>query len=99
MVTACPSEIAGVDEVGRGCLFGPVVAAAVMMPDPSISILLKAGVTDSKKLSAKRREVLYDIILAHTDSHVGWSAVYEVDRINILWASLLAMKRAISTLR
>jgi ribonuclease HII len=91
-------DIAGVDEVGRGCLFGPVVAAAVMIPNQAESILLDAGVTDSKQLSAKRRDNLYALILAHTQGHIGWSSVHEIDRLNILWASLLAMKRAIARL-
>ena len=91
-------EIAGVDEVGRGCLFGPVVAAAVMIPKSKTKILREEGVTDSKKLSAKRREILYDLIVHNTDSHIGWCSAREIDRINILQASLLAMKRAIARL-
>ncbi|MEM9136467.1 MAG: ribonuclease HII [Cyanobacteria bacterium P01_F01_bin.42] len=91
-------ETAGVDEVGRGCLFGPVVAAAVIIPKSSTRNLREAGVTDSKKLSSKRRELLYDVIISQTDSHVGWSSAREIDRINILQASLLAMKRAIARL-
>lgn len=99
MTAVHSGENAGVDEVGRGCLFGPVVAAAVMIPQQSVSLLQEAGVTDSKKLSAKRREALYDLILQHADGHVGWSSVHDIDRINILWASLLAMKRAIARLK
>lgn len=91
-------ETAGVDEVGRGCLFGPVVAAAVIIPRGQTKRLRQAGVTDSKRLSAKRRKLLYDLIIEHTDSHIGWSSVREIDRINILQASLLAMKRAIARL-
>ena len=95
---AHPWETAGVDEVGRGCLFGPVVAAAVMIPKSVQPTLIDAGVTDSKKISAKRREGLYDLILHQTNCHVGWSSVREIDRLNILQASLLAMKRAIARL-
>ena len=90
--------IAGVDEVGRGCLFGPVVAAAAIVPDEAAEMLLDLGVTDSKKLSPKKRDRLYDIILDNAEVHVGWSSVREIDRINILQASLLAMKRAIARL-
>lgn len=87
--------IAGVDEVGRGPLAGPVVAAAVILnPDRPI-----AGIADSKLLTAKRREVLSEIIqndcLAWA---VGRAEVEEIDKINILQASLLAMQRAINAL-
>lgn len=95
---ARPWNIAGVDEVGRGCLFGPVVAAAVMIPKSVTQRLHEGGVTDSKQLSAKRREQLYDVIIQNADSHIGWSSAWEIDRINILQASLLAMKRAIARL-
>ena len=89
-------RVAGVDEVGRGCLFGPVVAAAVILPPAAIAPLAALGVTDSKRLNAKRRAVLYDEILNHAEGHIGLSSVREIDRINILQASLLAMKRAIA---
>ncbi len=89
-------RIAGVDEVGRGCLFGPVVAAAVILPESVWEPLATAGVTDSKRLSPKRRAILYDEILACAEGYVGFSSVREIDRINILQASLLAMKRAIA---
>ena len=55
-------DVAGVDEVGRGCLFGPVFAAAVVLEDSAADRLLKAGLTDSKKLSAKRRADLVPLI-------------------------------------
>lgn len=87
--------IAGVDEVGRGPLAGPVVAAAVIL-DPERPI---EGLADSKKLSEKRRETLSAIIL---DQALAWSIaraeVEEIDRINILQASLLAMQRAVEAL-
>ncbi len=91
-----PSEqVAGVDEVGRGALFGPVVAAAVILPIGAIAPLTAAGVTDSKKLSATKRKQLSLQIRATAHCAVGMASVYEIDRINILQASLLAMRRAI----
>lgn len=87
--------IAGVDEVGRGPLAGPVVAAAVIL-DPGRPI---AGLTDSKKLTEKRREALYEEI---RDKALAWAVgraeVAEIDAINILQASLLAMSRAVAAL-
>jgi ribonuclease HII len=93
--------VAGVDEVGRGALFGPVVAAAVVLPSPEIRHHLQTlGVTDSKKLNAKRREKLaQDIKLLATDYAIGLASVYEIDRLNILQATFLAMKRAIRRLK
>lgn len=91
--------IAGVDEVGRGSLFGPVVAAAAVIPEPVCDHLLALGVTDSKKLSPKRREALYEQIKALVPLRaVGLASVTEIDRLNILQASLLAMRRAITRL-
>lgn len=91
--------IAGVDEVGRGALFGPVVAAAVILSPLAACTLQTAGVTDSKKLSAPRREVLSRLILqSATDCRIGMASVQEIDRLNILHASLLAMQRAIARL-
>ncbi|MEL6555268.1 MAG: ribonuclease HII [Cyanobacteria bacterium J06621_11] len=90
--------IAGVDEVGRGALFGPVVAAAVVLPTAAIAPLTAAGVTDSKKLSALKRQKLAAQIRQMADCGVGLVSAYEIDRINILQASLLAMKRAVTQL-
>ncbi len=92
--------IAGVDEVGRGALFGPVVAAAVILPTSALSTLVEAQIRDSKQLSAYRREELAKQIckLAVTWS-VGFASSKEIDQINILQASLLAMKRAIFKLK
>jgi ribonuclease HII len=88
--------VAGVDEVGRGALFGPVVAAAVILPADAVEILIMAGVTDSKLLSAERRLVLADQIRAGAVAYqVCYASVWEIDRLNILQASLLAMKRAV----
>ncbi|AUD79348.1 ribonuclease HII [Kangiella profundi] len=87
--------VAGVDEVGRGPLAGPVVAAAVIL-DPENPI---EGLADSKKLTEKRREAL---VVEIKEKALAWSIaraeVEEIDRINILQASLLAMKRAVETL-
>lgn len=88
--------LAGVDEAGRGPLAGPVVAAAVVL-DPKRPI---SGLNDSKKLSAKRRGYLFDVISAEAlDLAVGMCAPAEIDAVNILQASLLAMQRAVETLR
>ena len=88
-------NIAGVDEVGRGPLAGPVVAAAVVLPE-DFDVL---GIDDSKKLSEKRREELFDVIL---EKAVAWGigmAVHStIDEINILQATKLAMKDAIADL-
>jgi ribonuclease HII len=92
-------RIAGVDEVGRGCLFGPVVAAAVILPVAAAESLAAAGVTDSKKLSVMQRSHLAEQIRAVAIAHqIGIASVQEIDRLNILQASLLAMKRAIARL-
>jgi len=87
--------VCGVDEAGRGPLAGPVVAAAVIL-DPARPI---AGLNDSKKLSAKRREAL---AIEIREKALAWAvaeaSVEEIDRINILQASLLAMRRAVEAL-
>jgi ribonuclease HII len=91
-----PGLVAGVDEAGRGPLAGPVVAAAVILDD------LKPikGLADSKKLSAKQREKLYDEIRAKAlCCSVAQASVEEIDQINILQATLLAMRRAVEGLR
>lgn len=85
--------IAGVDEAGRGPLAGPVVAAAVILCAEGI-----AGLDDSKKLSATRRADLEAQILRHCDVGIGISTVEEIDQINILQATLLAMTRAVDAL-
>ena len=87
--------IAGVDEAGRGPLAGPVVAAAVMLvPDSQFN-----GLDDSKKLSPKKREKFFLIIKEQALSYgIGVISVEEIDKINILQASLLAMKNAVEDL-
>ena len=85
--------IAGVDEVGRGPLAGAVVAAAVILDGPIV------GVTDSKKLSPQRRTELALIIQERALCYAyGRAEVHEIDQLNIHWATLLAMKRAIEAL-
>lgn len=89
-------NIAGVDEVGRGALFGPVVAAATILSQDVLDELVACGVRDSKRLTAKRRCLLANKIRAVAlDCRIGMASVWEIDRLNILQASLLAMKRAI----
>ena len=91
-----PGLIAGVDEAGRGPLAGPVVAAAVILDD------LKPikGLNDSKKLTARQRERLYDEIRAMAlCCSVAQASVEEIDQLNILQATLLAMRRAVEGLR
>lgn len=87
--------LAGVDEVGRGPLAGPVVAAAVIL-DPSKPI---QGLADSKKISEKKREALFDEITEKALSYsISEASVSEIDELNILHASMLAMKRAVDRL-
>ena len=85
-------NVCGLDEVGRGPLAGPVVAACVFIEDRTLSFL--GDVNDSKKLSEKKREALYDQIVAECSYGVGSCSVEEIDEMNILQASLLAMARA-----
>ena len=88
--------IAGVDEAGRGPLAGPVVAAAVILDDRHAI----TGLADSKKLSARRREALFDEIRAKAlCCSIAQASVEEIDEFNILQATLLAMRRAVMGLR
>jgi len=87
--------IAGVDEVGRGPLCGPVTAAAVVL-DPD---RIPDGLNDSKRLSHKRRAALVEAIMESADYCIAHASVEEIDRLNILQASHLAMRRAVSGLR
>ncbi len=86
--------IVGVDEVGRGPLAGPVTAAAVRLNNNFLSHELN----DSKKLSKKNREKIFREIITHSRFAISFSSVEEIDRYNILQASLLAMKRAVESL-
>lgn len=93
-----PTLTAGVDEAGRGPLAGPVVAAAVILPegfaqDPDLAML-----DDSKKLTAKRREALAAVIRARCLVGVGVAEPAEIDRLNILHATMAAMGRALAAL-
>ena len=93
--TSLPADAAGTDEVGRGPLAGDVVAAAVILnPDNPIE-----GLKDSKKLSPTRRDALYEEILEKaTATSIARASVAEIDRLNILQASLLAMSRSVDGL-
>jgi len=88
------SAICGIDEAGRGPLAGNVVAAAVILPEG----FLPDGLNDSKKLSEKKRERLYDIITQNAIWAVGKATPAEIDELNILNATMLAMNRAVSAL-
>ncbi len=89
------SAICGTDEAGRGCLAGPVVAAACILPRG----LVIDGLNDSKKLSPARREALFDVICASALSYgIAEASVEEIDSTDILSASQLAMRRAVSQL-
>jgi ribonuclease HII len=83
--------VIGVDEVGRGCLAGRVYAAAVILPLEFNCL----EIDDSKKISAVRREILSEQIKQSCPHHIAFASVEEIDEINILQASLLAMKRAV----
>lgn len=87
--------VAGVDEVGRGPLAGPVTAAAVIL-DPAH---IPDGLNDSKKLSAKKRQALHDELLLCADVSIAHASVEEIDELNILRASHLAMERAVAGLK
>ena len=91
----CKYKIAGVDEVGRGCLAGPVFAAAVILNN-SIN---KDEIKDSKKISFKKRIILSKYIKKNSIYAIGMASVYEIEKINILNASLLSMQRALKKLK
>lgn len=87
--------VCGVDEAGRGPLAGPVCAAAVIFPEG----LVIDGIDDSKKLTAKKRDKMFDIIKNEALAYsVAWASVQEIEEINILNAAMLAMKRAVEGL-
>jgi ribonuclease HII len=91
---ASPAPVCGVDEVGRGPLAGPVVAAAVILDADNIP----AGLDDSKKLKAARREALFTEISACAAIGIGAASAREIDQLNILGATMLAMRRAVLAL-
>ncbi len=86
--------IAGIDEAGRGPWAGPVVAAAVILDLGNIPV----GMNDSKKMKPAAREALYDQIVARARCGIGQASVEEIDRLNILQATMLAMQRALDAL-
>lgn len=88
------TRICGIDEAGRGPLAGNVVAAAVIMPEG----LVIEGLNDSKKLSEKKRDALFDIICEKTVYSIAWATPAEIDELNILNATMLAMRRAVEGL-
>ena len=88
-------RVCGVDEAGRGPLVGPVCAAAVILPENTII----EGVDDSKKLSEKKREALFEVIKAEAVSYsIAYASVEEIESMNILNATMIAMKRAVEGL-
>ncbi len=86
--------VCGIDEAGRGPLAGNVVAAAVILP---IGLEIE-GLDDSKKLSEKKREALFDVITKHAIYSIAWATPAEIDELNILNATMLAMRRAVEGL-
>ena len=89
------TSVCGVDEAGRGPLAGPVCAAAVILPEG----LIIEGVNDSKKPSEKKREILFDVVREQALSYsIAFATVEEIEEINILNATMLAMKRAVEGL-
>lgn len=91
--------VCGLDEAGRGPLAGPVAAACVYIPPEHQNNALWSRVTDSKKLTATQRENIYPFIIAHSAYGIATADVAEIDRINILQASMLAMKRAMEQMQ
>lgn len=90
--------VAGIDEVGRGPLAGPVIAAAIIIDPATLPLQLADQLDDSKKLSAKKREILAALVLQHCAYGFGMASVAEIDSINILKATFLAMARALAAL-
>ena len=88
---AYESPIIGVDEVGRGPLAGPVISAAIILNKE----IIPEGIKESKKLSKKKRIIINEQLISHHSYAIGMATVEEIDKINILQANLLSMKRAI----
>lgn len=91
-------RVAGIDEAGRGPWAGPVVAAAVVLDPTRLPPELVRGLDDSKKLAKTVRELMYDMVAASAVTGVGIATVEEIDRLNILAATMLAMRRAFRAL-
>jgi len=90
----------GIDEVGRGAVFGPVFSAVVVLNKKNKLILKKSGVTDSKKLTEKKRKLLLQkILLLSSDYGIGQSSVREIDKLGIRFATELSMVRALKKLK
>ena len=98
LVNPSAHKIFGIDEAGRGPLVGPVVAACVYIPPSVADLSFWFGVTDSKKLSAKKRDILFAQIIEHCPHGIAEASAKEVDDLNIHHATLLAMKRAYEAL-
>ncbi len=90
--------VCGVDEAGRGPWAGPVVAGAAILTPACLDADWTGGLDDSKKLSPARRESLFGLLLAETPTGVGLASVAEIDSLNILQATMLAMARAVDNL-
>ncbi|MBT3237868.1 MAG: ribonuclease HII [Rhodospirillaceae bacterium] len=90
--------VCGVDEAGRGPWAGPVVAGAAILDMASLPEALKYGLDDSKKLTGAKRETLFGLLEQHARTGVGIASVDEIDTVNILQATMLAMGRAVSDL-
>jgi ribonuclease HII len=95
---AAGGTVAGIDEVGRGPWAGPVLAGAVIFPEHGLPPELAGAIDDSKRLSPARRSTLDAAIREHAEVALGSASVEEIDRLNILQASLLAMARAVAAL-
>jgi ribonuclease HII len=93
-------RIVGIDEVGRGCLAGPVVASAVLLDTASSKILEKIHLTDSKCMTMKQREAAYDSIVEHALAYgIGWSSHQDVDSFGLTHAIALAMQQALDAIK
>lgn len=91
--------ICGIDEVGRGPIAGPVVAASVHIPPALQAQALALGITDSKKLSVTKRDTLFEWITSHCVWGLGECSPAEIDQLNILWATMEAMKRSFTAMQ
>ena len=92
------SPVCGVDEAGRGPWAGPVVAGAAILDPETLPEDLRLGLDDSKKLKVDKREALFDRLKDHAIIAIGIASVEEIDRLNILQATMLAMTRALENL-
>ncbi len=91
--------VCGIDEAGRGPWAGPVVAGVAILPMDGLPDELRGGLDDSKKLKASRRQELFTVLQGHAQVAVGVASVQEIDTLNILQATLLAMARAVENLK